>query len=53
MYLEHVFTTTEHSTLSGQDVKKIQLKKAKTAIDSIRDEDTLYDKLRKLFYKVK
>ncbi|CAG2235522.1 KNTC1 [Mytilus edulis] len=51
MYLEHVFTTTEHSTLSGQDVKKIQLKKAKTAIDSIRDEDTLYDKLRKLFYK--
>ncbi|CAC5425573.1 KNTC1 [Mytilus coruscus] len=51
MYLEHVFTTTEHGTLSGQDVKKIQLKKAKTAIDGIRDEDTLYDKLRKLFYK--
>jgi hypothetical protein len=52
-YLDHVFTSSNHSTsLSESDTKRILLKKAKTAIDGINGKDILMQRLKSLFYKV-
>lgn len=52
MYLDHVFGSSDQVLPAELEAKKIQLKKAKSAIDGIDNKDVLFQRLRTLFMKV-